>query len=251
MLVLTSKPALIALLLGGMLAHGIWITTWAYLEIRGRVQTHTFLDTQLTYLVIVVIQSFTLGQLGPPQVDKPNFLTQLGQPNWQVVLFALSSGACIALGDLLMQTAGAQLGVAVGPAIIFAVGIAGGVVLSFFLDKGLNTASLLFTGGGCALAAVVFGALAHIAANKHVPVFDISRDGSRSYRHARFMGGQGVGFGIAYVLYAAPLVSTILGIVLFGEFRDSSRKAQGFLAAQVVLYAAAIGFLIAAANTRK
>ena len=38
----------------------------------------------------------------------------------------MASGACIAVGDLFMQTAQAQLGVAVGPAIIFAVGIAGG-----------------------------------------------------------------------------------------------------------------------------
>ena len=86
MLVLTSKPWLIVLLLAGMVAHGIWITTWAYVEIRGRIQSHTFLDTQLTYLVIVSVQAMTLGQLGPPQADKPNFFTQLGQPNWQVRL---------------------------------------------------------------------------------------------------------------------------------------------------------------------
>ena len=59
-----------------------------------------------------------------------------------------------------------------------------GVVLSYLLDHGLNTAALLFTGGACALAAVVFGALAHVAANRNMPVYDISREASRSHRHA-------------------------------------------------------------------
>ncbi|KAK9810364.1 hypothetical protein WJX72_009489 [[Myrmecia] bisecta] len=491
MLVLESQAGLEVLILLGMVAHGTGIAIWAYVGLRGRTESHTFLDSQAVYLLLVIVQSVTLGQLGPPRDGKPNFFTQLGQPNWQVVLFALASGVCTATGNLAVQAAQAQMGTAIGPAMVSAVGLAGGVAMNYMLDDGLNPALLVFSGAACALAAVAFGALAHRAAEMHagnvtdgaeratagphaaykqvdvreeafwvlpevelqkvpcktveigdcktarseaagllpvwrrshdfrsgncesgvaLPVvrrsvdFDACEKGTllplrrrsvevvslRSPKHsaspninallttkpvaiwemetlqerlpqsghptsgggrlllgfatalaggvlyavllplynlsvndgfhvlktgvpglsaycaffyvavascglsllfaplllhyptggspassirgyiadhhcrawcilagllfwmgdfAMFIGGQGAGYGVAEVVSASPLVSTILGIVLFREFRDSSRQAQGMLAAQFVSYAAAIGFLIASANVR-
>lgn len=51
-------------------------------------------------------------------------------------------------------------------------------------------------------------------------------------------------------LQALPLVSTFWGIVLFGEYRRSTKKTYGILAAMLLMFAAAVGLLIGSAGTR-
>jgi hypothetical protein len=71
-------------------------------EQSGRLPSHTFLDYTLTYLLFAASTALTLGQLGPASVStlgqSLNFLDQLQQDNWQLVMFALAGGACLALG---------------------------------------------------------------------------------------------------------------------------------------------------------
>jgi hypothetical protein len=71
-------------------------------EQSGRLPSHTFLDYTLIYLLFATSTALTLGQLGPASVStlgqSLNFLDQLQQDNWQLVLFALAGGACLALG---------------------------------------------------------------------------------------------------------------------------------------------------------
>lgn len=71
-------------------------------EQSGRLPSHTFLDYSLTYLAFASAAALTLGQLGPPAVSplgqSLQFLDQLRQDNWQMVLFALAGGTCLAFG---------------------------------------------------------------------------------------------------------------------------------------------------------
>ncbi|KAL6659708.1 hypothetical protein ACP70R_002537 [Stipagrostis hirtigluma subsp. patula] len=62
----------------------------------------------------------------------------------------------------------------------------------------------------------------------------------------RFMGGQAAGIATANAVMASPLISTFWDIVLFGEYRRSSRKTYFFLASML-----AIGVLLASAGHRK
>lgn len=84
-------------------------------EQSGRLPSHTFLDYSLTYLAFAAASALTLGQLGPPAVSplgqSLQFLDQLRQDNWQMVLFALAGGTCLAFGG--KATAMAASGLAV------------------------------------------------------------------------------------------------------------------------------------------
>ena len=51
-------------------------------------------------------------------------------------------------------------------------------------------------------------------------------------------------------LQALPLVSTFWGVVLFGEYRRSTKKTYAILAAMLLMFAAAVGLLIGSAGTR-
>lgn len=81
----------------------------------------------------------------------------------QLVAFALGGGVSLALGDIAMQYSVAFLGLAVGPPILNALTIIVGVILSYFLDGGLNKPYLVFPGMACAAAAIGLGAWAHVA----------------------------------------------------------------------------------------
>jgi hypothetical protein len=64
----------------------------------------------------------------------------------------------------------------------------------------------------------------------------------------QFMGGQLVGYSTALLVQAYPLVSTLLGILLFHEFWGCSRRAALLLTSGVVSYAAAICLLVLSAR---
>nr|CAB3499603.1 unnamed protein product [Digitaria exilis] len=67
----------------------------------------------------------------------------------------------------------------------------------------------------------------------------------------QFMGGQAAGFATADVVQAVPLVSTFWDIVLFSEYRRSSRRTYLLLASMLTMFVVALGLLLASAGHRK
>ncbi|CAL5093460.1 unnamed protein product [Urochloa decumbens] len=66
-----------------------------------------------------------------------------------------------------------------------------------------------------------------------------------------FMAGQAAGYAAADSVQALPLVSTFWGVVLFGEYRRSSRRTYTLLGSMLVMFAVAMAVLMASSNHRK
>ncbi|CAN4124590.1 unnamed protein product [Withania somnifera] len=67
----------------------------------------------------------------------------------------------------------------------------------------------------------------------------------------QFMGGQAAGYAAADAVQALPLVSTFWGMLLFGEYRRSSRKTYTLLAGMLFMFTAAVAILMASSGHRK
>ncbi|KAH9304402.1 hypothetical protein KI387_008806, partial [Taxus chinensis] len=67
----------------------------------------------------------------------------------------------------------------------------------------------------------------------------------------QFMGGQAAGYAAADAVQALPLVGTFWGIVLFGEYRNSSAKTYVLLAGMLTMFAAAVALLVASSRARE
>ncbi|XP_060215127.1 ureide permease 1-like isoform X2 [Lycium barbarum] len=67
----------------------------------------------------------------------------------------------------------------------------------------------------------------------------------------QFMGGQAAGYAAADAVQALPLVSTFWGVILFGEYRRSSRKTYTLLGAMLFMFTAAVAILMASSGHRK
>ncbi|KAF0920151.1 hypothetical protein E2562_033453 [Oryza meyeriana var. granulata] len=67
----------------------------------------------------------------------------------------------------------------------------------------------------------------------------------------QFMGGQAAGYAAADAVQALPLVSTFWGVILFGEYRRSSRKTYLLLGCMLTMFVVAVAFLMASAAHRK
>ncbi|XP_016461700.1 ureide permease 1 isoform X1 [Nicotiana tabacum] len=67
----------------------------------------------------------------------------------------------------------------------------------------------------------------------------------------QFMGGQAAGYAAADAVQALPLVSTFWGVILFGEYRRSSRKTYTLLAGMLFMFTAAVAILMASSGHRK
>jgi len=68
---------------------------------------------------------------------------------------------------------------------------------------------------------------------------------------AQFMGGQAAGYAAADSVQALPLVSTLWGILFFGEYRRSSRRTYLLLISMLLMFAAAVGLLMGSSGHRK
>ncbi|TVU50094.1 hypothetical protein EJB05_01451 [Eragrostis curvula] len=66
-----------------------------------------------------------------------------------------------------------------------------------------------------------------------------------------FMAGQAAGYAAADSVQALPLVSTFWGVVLFGEYRRSSRRTYTLLASMLLMFVVAMAVLMASSNHRK
>ncbi|CAN1314100.1 Ureide permease 2 [Linum perenne] len=67
----------------------------------------------------------------------------------------------------------------------------------------------------------------------------------------QFMGGQAAGYAAADAVQALPLVSTFWGILLFGEYRKSSRRTYLLLVGMLSMFIVAVAVLMASAGHRK
>ncbi|XP_027914054.1 probable ureide permease A3 isoform X4 [Vigna unguiculata] len=66
----------------------------------------------------------------------------------------------------------------------------------------------------------------------------------------QFMGGQAAGYAAADAVQALPLVSTFWGVLLFGEYRRSSRKTYMLLGSMLFMFIVAVGVLMASSGHR-
>ncbi|XP_024197596.1 ureide permease 2 [Rosa chinensis] len=67
----------------------------------------------------------------------------------------------------------------------------------------------------------------------------------------QFMGGQAAGYAAADSVQALPLVSTFWGILLFGEYRKSSRRTYILLTGMLTMFIVAVAVLMASSGHRK
>ncbi|XP_062111462.1 ureide permease 1-like isoform X3 [Humulus lupulus] len=67
----------------------------------------------------------------------------------------------------------------------------------------------------------------------------------------QFMGGQAAGYAAADAVQALPLVSTFWGILLFGEYRKSSRRTYILLVSMLSMFIVAVAVLMASSGHRK
>ncbi|KAJ4756257.1 hypothetical protein LUZ62_090662 [Rhynchospora pubera] len=67
----------------------------------------------------------------------------------------------------------------------------------------------------------------------------------------QFMGGQAAGYAAADAVQALPLVSTFWGVVLFGEYRKSSKRTYILLFSMLSMFVVAVAVLMASAGHRK
>ncbi|XP_050277387.1 ureide permease 1-like isoform X15 [Quercus robur] len=67
----------------------------------------------------------------------------------------------------------------------------------------------------------------------------------------QFIGGEAAGYAAADAVQALPLVSTFWGILIFGEYRSSSRKTYILLVSMLFMFVVAVGLLMASSGHRK
>ncbi|KAL9152386.1 hypothetical protein ABFS82_11G118800 [Erythranthe guttata] len=161
MYLVESKGGAIGCMLIALVFLGTWPAILAYLERRGRLPQHTYLDYSITNLLTAVVIALTVGQIGRDKPDIPNFITQLSQDNWPCILIAMAGGVFLSLGNLSTQYAWAFVGLSVTEVITSSIAVVLGTTLNYFLDDRINRAEILFPGVGCFLVAVCLGSAVH------------------------------------------------------------------------------------------
>ncbi|KAI3955149.1 hypothetical protein MKX01_034178 [Papaver californicum] len=66
-----------------------------------------------------------------------------------------------------------------------------------------------------------------------------------------FMGGQAAGYAAANAVQAFPLVSIFWGILLFGEYRKSSKRTYALLVSMLLMFIVAVAILMASSGSRR
>ncbi|PIA57720.1 hypothetical protein AQUCO_00600446v1 [Aquilegia coerulea] len=382
MYVVESKGGAIACMFLALLCLGTWPAIMTLLERRGRLPQHTYLDYSITNLLAAVIIALTFGQIGDSKPDMPNFLTQLAQDNWPCVLFAMTGGFFLSLGNLSTQYAWAFVGLSVtevvtssitvvigcfliavclGSAVHYSnavdneaklsalpdsyndalgdkektgsndafpnkkdlesvsdhqekakVGTAGFLIqlenkraIKVFGKSTLIGLGLTFFAGFCfslfspafnlatndqwntmkdgvphlvvytaffyfSVSCFVIAVILNIGFLFH-PILNLPKSSFKAYladwqgrqwallagllcgfgNGLQFMGGQAAGYAAADAVQALPLVSTFWGVLLFGEYRKSSRRTYVLLVSMLMMFIVAVGVLMASSGHRK
>lgn len=153
------------MLLSALVILGTWPAMMDICTLYKRNDIHIFLDYATGDFVFAVLAAVTLGSIGASSRDNPTFFTQLGDigNNWPSVLSALGGGALLMFGNLTLQialTMGTSLGVILP--IQGALCVIISTTINYALDPAMNDASLLFTGMGFFLLAIVISSYAEI-----------------------------------------------------------------------------------------
>ncbi|KAG8366955.1 hypothetical protein BUALT_Bualt16G0022100 [Buddleja alternifolia] len=178
MYLVESKGGAIICMLVGLVFLGTWPAILAWLERRGRLPQHTYLDYSFTNFLTAVVIALTVGQIGDAKPGMPNFITQLSQDNWPCILIAMTGGVFLSLGNLATQYAWAFVGLSVTEVITCSIAVVLGTTLNYFLDDQINRAEILFPGVGCFLIAVLLGSAVHSsnAADNAAKLEDLSNN---------------------------------------------------------------------------
>ncbi|KAJ7561543.1 hypothetical protein O6H91_03G046900 [Diphasiastrum complanatum] len=161
MYLVEDKGGAIALMLVSLFFLGTWPAIMNFLERKGRLPQHTYLDYCITNYLAAILIAFTLGQIGSSTPETPNFLTQLKQDNGPSVAFAMAGGVVLCLGNLSLQYALAFVGLSVAEVISCSLTVVAGTTMNYFLDARINRAEILFPGVACFLVAVFLGSALH------------------------------------------------------------------------------------------
>ena len=208
MIAIEGVPVAIVVMLCGMFFLGTAPALWNKVERGGRIPSHTMLDYIVAYVIVGVTTTLTLGQLGPPPPNgAPNFLQQVQQANGPLVGFSIASGIFLGIGDVALQYAVAFLGMAIGPPIMNALTVILGIIISYFLDGGINKAYLVFPGMALAAAAIGLGVMAHLTSSAVQ-----ERRNEKSVR-GHDLSGKGASFTVEQAAKSASQAGYALAIV--------------------------------------
>ncbi|KAL2649313.1 hypothetical protein R1flu_017441 [Riccia fluitans] len=161
MFLVTDKASAIALMIVALWCLGSWPAFFNVLERRGRLPQHTYLDYAISLYFSACILALTFGEVGPSSASSPNFIDQLAQDNFPSVVFAMLGGLALCSGNISMQYSLALVGISLTEVVSASIAVVGGTTVNYFLDQGLNKASILFPGVGCFLFAVIIGSFCH------------------------------------------------------------------------------------------
>nr|CAB3491559.1 unnamed protein product [Digitaria exilis] len=139
MYIIENKGGAVSLMLAALLFGGSMGPPMIYMERRGRLPQHIYLDYSIANFISAIMFPLTLGQIGASKPGMPNFFTQLSQvhDNWPSVLIAMAGGLALSLGNVVSTT------------------------MNYFLDGRINRAEILFPGAACFLIAVFLAAAVH------------------------------------------------------------------------------------------
>ncbi|XP_039845510.1 ureide permease 1-like isoform X2 [Panicum virgatum] len=161
MYIVENKGGAIALILFAILCGGSFAPAMSFMERRGRLPQHIYLDYSIANFLVAVLIAFTFGQIGPGKVGMPNFFTQLSQDNWPSVLVAMAGGLALSLGNMICQYAWAFVGLSLVNIIVCCMIVDLGTTVNYFLDGRINRAEFLFPGVACFMVAVVLSSILH------------------------------------------------------------------------------------------
>ncbi|CAN6283308.1 unnamed protein product [Urochloa humidicola] len=158
-----NKGGAITLMLVALLFGGTFGPLMLFLERRGRLPQHIYLDYSIANFLAAVFIAVTLGQIGESSTEMPNFFTQLTQikDNWPSILFAMAGGLALNLGGVVSQYVWAFVGLSVAYVIMCSLTVVLGTTMNYFLDGRINRAEIFFPGVACFLIAVFLCAAVH------------------------------------------------------------------------------------------
>lgn len=214
MILPSSYLALIALLILGMFAWGVWANTLKATGEKWRFELYCF-DFAIGTVIAATVIALTWGNLG---FDGFSFSDDLRLAGKRQDLFAFVAGSLFNLGNMLLLAALSLVGMSIAFPIALGFALAVGVCWSYALNPGGNTL-LSFTGAAAVFGGVVAAILAYrvYATDRLVPVVATAKTATgKTKPQKNKISLKGVVLGLAGGLLLgsfSPLVQT----AMFGD----------------------------------